>query len=74
MQGMVSPNVTTRLMGPLEECRYMVARHNYLVVMPEVGLVPLSLLPVDQDGFQTLLQAFVYILRLLQVLNLLESI
>ena len=63
-----------RLTGPLEECRDTVAGHDYPVLMPEVGLVPLSLLLVDQDGFPTLLQAFVDIPKLLQVLDLLESI
>ena len=46
-------------MGSLEECRDTVARHDYPVLMPEVGLVPLAPFLVDQDGFQTLLQAFV---------------
>ena len=36
--------------------------------------MPLPLLLVDQDGFQTLLQESVDILKLLQVLDLLESI
>ena len=58
-QGTVSRNVTTGLMGLLEECRDTVARHDYPVLMPEIGLVPLPLFLVDQDGFQTLLQAFV---------------
>ena len=42
--------------------------------MPEVGLVPFPLFLVDQDGFQTLLQAFVDIPKLLQLLDLLVSI
>ena len=52
----------------------MVARHDYPVLMPEVGLVPLPLLLVDQGRFQTLLQAFVDIPKHLQVLDLLDSI
>ena len=60
-------------MGPLEESRGTIARHNYCVPMPEVGLVTLPLLLVDQDRFLTLLEAFVDIPRLLQVLDLLES-
>ena len=34
--------------------------------MPEVGLFPFPLFLVDQDWFQTLLQAFVDMLKLLQ--------
>ena len=52
----------------------MVARHDQLVLMPEVGLVPLPLLLVDQGGFQTLLQALVDVPKLFQVLHLLKSI
>ena len=66
--------MTTRLMGPLEQCQDTVARHDYLVLMPEVGLVPLPLLLFDEDRFQTFLQAFLDISGLLQVLYLLESI
>ena len=57
-------------MGPPEECRDTVDRHDYPVLMPEVGPVPLPLFVVDQDGFQMLLQAFVDVLKLLQVLSL----
>ena len=46
--------MTTGLMGPLQECRDTVPRHDYPVLMPEVGLVPLPLLLLDQGGFQTL--------------------
>ena len=66
--------MTTRLMGPLEKCRDTVARQDYPVLMPEVGLVPLPLLLVEQDGFQTLLQAFVDVPKIFQLLHLLESI
>ena len=66
--------MTTGLMGPLEERLDSVARHDYPVLMPEVGLVPFLLVLVDQDGFETLLQAFVDIPKLLQVLHLSESI
>ena len=66
--------MTTGLMGPLDECRDMVARHDYPVLMQEVRLVPLPLLLVDQDRFQTLLQAFVDVPTLLQALDLLECI
>ena len=65
-QGTVSPHMTTGLMGPLEDCGLTVARHDYPVLMPEVGLVPLPLFMVDQDGFQTLLQAFVDVPKLSQ--------
>ena len=73
-QGTVSSHMTTRLMGSLEECRDTVPRHDYPVLMPEVGLVTLPLVLVDQGGFQTLLQAFVDVPKLFQVLHLLESI
>ena len=74
LQGTVRSHMTTRLMGPLEECRDTVARYYYPVLMPEVGLVPFALFLIDQDGFQTLLQAFVDIIKVLQVLDLFESI
>ena len=64
------PHMTTGLMGPLEERRDSVARDDYPVLMPEVALVPFSLFLVDQDVFQTLLQAIVDIPKLLQVLHL----
>ena len=73
-QGTVGPHMTTGLMGPLEERQNLFPRHDYPVPMREVGLVPLPLYLVDQDGFQTLLQAFVDIPKLLQVLHLSESI
>ena len=41
LQGTVSSNMTTRLMDLLEECWDTVARYDYPVLMPEVGLVPL---------------------------------
>ena len=72
--GTAGPHMTTGLMGPLQECRDTGARHDYPVLMPEVGLVPLPLFLVDQDGFQTLLQAFVDVSKLFQVLHLSESI
>ena len=52
----------------------MVARHDYPVLMPEVDLVTRILLLVDQDWFLTLLQVFVDIPKIPQVLDLLESI
>ena len=52
----------------------MVARQDYPVLMPKVGLVPLPLLLVDQGAFQTLLHSFVDFSKLFQVLHLLESI
>ena len=61
-------------MCPLEQCRDTVARHDYPVLMPEVGLVTLSLVLVDQSGFQILLQALVDDPKLFQVLHLLVSI
>ena len=59
LEGTVCSHVTTGLVGPLEECRNTVARQDYLVLMPVVGLVTLPLVLVDQSGFQTLIQAFV---------------
>ena len=73
-QGTAGPHMTTGLMGPLEQPLDCVARHDYPVLMPEVGLVSFPLFLVDQDGFQTLLHAFVDIPKLLQVLHLSESI
>ena len=73
-QGTIGPHMTTGLMGLLEESRNSVARHDYPVLMPKVGLIPFPLFLVDQDGFQTLLHAFVDIPKLLQVPHLLESI
>ena len=66
--------MTTRPVGPLEECRSTVAKHDYPVFLPEVGLAPLPLLLLDRAGFQTFLQAFVDVLKVFQVLHLLESI
>ena len=68
LQGTVRSHMTTRLMCPLEECPNTVARHDSPVLMPEVGPVRLPLLLVDQGGFQTLLQAFVDVPKLFQVL------
>ena len=42
-------------MGQVQECQDTIARHDYTVLMLEVGLVPLPLLLVDQGGFPTLL-------------------
>ena len=74
LQGTVHSHMTTGLMGPLEKCRDTVARHKYPVLMPEVGLITLPLVLVDQGGFQTLLQALVHVPKLFQVLHLLDSI
>ena len=41
--------------------------------MPEVALVPLPLILVDQQGFKAFLQPLVDIPKLLQVLRLVES-
>ena len=68
-----APN-TFQWVRPLEECGDTVARQDYPVLIPEVGLVPLPLFLVDQDGFQTLLQAFVDVFKFLQVLDLFDSI
>ena len=73
-QGTVRSHMTTGLMGPLEECRDTVARHDYPVLMAEVGFIPLPLPLIDQGGLQMLLQAFVDVPRLFQVPHLLESI
>ena len=54
LEGTVRSNMITRFMGPLEECRDTVARHNYPVLMPEAFLVLLPLFLVDQGGFQML--------------------
>ena len=51
-----------------------VTRHHDAVLVPEVALVPLPLVLVDQEGFKAFLQALVDIPKLLQVLRLLESI
>ena len=74
LPGTVSSNITTGLMGPFEESRDPVARYNNQVFMPQVGLVSFLLLLVDRDRFQTLLWAFIDIPKLLQVLNVSESI
>ena len=74
LQGIVRSSMTTRLMGPIEECQDTIARHDYPVRIPDVGLVRLPLFLVDQDGFRKLLQAFVNVSKLLQVLDLLDSI
>ena len=66
--------MTTGLMGPLEECRNTVARHDILVFIAWVGLTKFLLLLVDQDRFQALIEALVDILELVQLLNLSESI
>ena len=73
-QGTVRFNMTTRLTGQLEECQNPVARHDHPVLVPEVGLVPLPLFLVDQDGLQTLPQALVDVSKFLQLLDLFESI
>ena len=50
-QGTVRPNMTTGLIGPLEQSQDPVARQESLVFMPEVGLASLPLLLFDQDRF-----------------------
>ena len=74
LQGTVRSHMTSGLMRPLEEWRNTVAIHDYRLLMPEVGLVPLPLVLVDQGGFQMLLQAFLDVPKLFQVLHLLASI
>ena len=73
-QGTVSPDTTTSLTSPLEESRDTVTRYNYSLLMPEICLVTLPLLLVYQDRLQTLLQAFLDMPKLLQLLDLSESI
>ena len=74
LQGTFRSNMTTRLMGPLEECRMWSLGTTIRSSCQNVGLVPLPLLLVDQGGFQTLLQAFVDAPKVFQVLRFLESI
>ena len=73
-QGTVSIHMTTGLIGPLQQRWDSVTRHHDAVLVPEVALVPLPLVLVDQEGFKAFLQALVDIPKLLQVLRLLESI
>ena len=64
-QGTVSTHMTTGLMGPLQQRWDSVTRHHDAVLVPEVALVPLSLVLVDQEGFKAFLQAPVDIPKLL---------
>ena len=73
-QGTVSTHMTAGLMGPLQQRWDSVTRHHNTVLVPEVALVPLPLVLVDQEGFKAFLQELVDIPELLQVLRLLESI
>ena len=66
--------MTAGLMGPLQQRWNSVGGYHDVVLVPEVGLVPLPLFLVDQEGFKAFLQALVDISKLLQVLRLLESI
>ena len=51
-------------MGPLKQRWDSVPRHHDTVLLPEVALVPLPLILVDQEGFKAFLQALVDILKL----------
>ena len=51
-----------------------VSRYHDAVLVPEVALVPLQLILVDQEGFKAFLQTLVDIPKLLQVLRSVESI
>ena len=66
--------MTTGLMRPPEESQNTVRRQNYPVFMLEIGHISFLLFLVDRDRFQTFFHAFVDISKLLQLLNLLESI
>ena len=61
-------------MGPPQKRWDTVTVYRDAVFVPEVALVPLPLLLVDQEGFKALLQALIDIPKLLQVFCLLESI
>ena len=61
-------------MGPLQQRWDSVTWYHDAVLVPEVALVPLRLILVDQEEFKAFLQALVDIPKLLQVLRLLESI
>ena len=65
--------MTAGLVGPLKQRWDSVTWYD-AVFVPEVALVPLPLLLVDQEGFKAFLQGLVDIRKLLQVLRLLESI
>ena len=69
LQGTVITNRTTALMGPFEESQKTLARLDYQVFMPDIGLIAFLLLWADQDRFGTLLQAFVDTSKLPQVLH-----
>ena len=73
-QGTVSTHMTAGLVGPLQQRWHSVTGHHNAVLVPEVALVPLPLLLVDQEGFKVFLQALVDVSKLLQVFRLLESI
>ena len=66
--------MTAGLMGPLQQRWDSVTGYPDAVLVPEVALVPLPLLLVDQEGFKALFQALIDIPKLLQVFRLLESI
>ena len=73
-QGTISSQMIAGLMGPLQQRWDSVTRYHDAVLMPEVALVPLPLILVDQEGFKAFPQALVDILKLFQVLRLLKSI
>ena len=73
-QGTVGTHMTAGLMGPRQQRLNSVTRQHDAVLVPEVALVPLPLILVDQEGFKAFLQALADIPKLLQVLRLLESI
>ena len=66
--------MTAGLIVPLTQRSDSVTGYQDAVLVPEVALVPLLLLLVDQEGFKAFLQALVDIPKLLQVLHLLESV
>ena len=69
--GTVSTHMTAGLMGPFQQRWDSVTEYHDAVLVPEVILVPLPLLLVDQEGFKALLQALLGFPKLLQVLRLL---
>ena len=66
--------MTAGLMGPFQQRWDSVTGYHDAVLVPEVALVPLPLILVDQEGLKAFLEALVDIPKLLQVLPLCDSI
>ena len=73
-KGMVSPEMTTGLMGPLKGGQNLFAGCDNVIFIPEIVLVLFALLLADQDRLETLLKVFVDIPKLLHVPSLLKPI